>query len=151
MTAAENRQPDLSVRDTAEFDDPRRPLVWTLKVGAWALVAITVVSLLAWGATRDLPGVWGALMGAAIGGGFVLATVITVLATSNMSPIATMAVVLGGWVIKMAVTVWLLSWLRPLEFYDPTAFGVSAIAALVVALGVETWGVLTSQTAYVSA
>lgn len=150
MTAEENHTPDLSVRDTAEFDDPRRPLVRALQVGGWALVAVTVVSLMVWGATRDLPGIWGALMGAAIGGGFVLATALTVLATSNSSPTATMAVVLGGWLVKMVVIVLLLLWLRTLDFYDPTAFGVTTIAALVVALGAETWGVITSRTAYVS-
>ncbi|MCP1387315.1 hypothetical protein M5J20_03810 [Corynebacterium sp. TA-R-1] len=146
MTA---EQPDLTVRDTAEFEDHRRPLQRALKFGGWALVALTIISLMAWGATRDLPGIYGVLMGVGIGGGFVLATALTVLATSNSSPTATMAVVLGGWLVKMVVLVLLLLWLKGFDFYDGTAFGVTTIAALVVALAAETWGVITSRTAYV--
>lgn len=145
---SETTTPDLVVRDTAEFEDHRRPLVRALKAGGWALVVLTIVSLMGWGATRDLPGIWGVLMGVAIGGGFVLATALTVLATSNSSPTATMAVVLGGWLVKMVVIILLLLWIRGFDFYDQTAFGVTTIAALVVALAAEAWGTLTSRTTY---
>ncbi|QYH19876.1 hypothetical protein JKI95_01830 [Corynebacterium aquatimens] len=141
--------PDLTVRDTAEFEDHRLPLQRALKFGGWALVVLTVLSLMGWGAARDLPGIWGVLMGVGIGGGFVLATALTVLATSNSSPTATMAVVLGGWLVKMVILVLLLLWLKQYSFYDGTAFGVTTIAALVVALAAETWGVITSRTAYI--
>lgn len=148
MSTPEAREPDLTVRDADEFVDHRRPLIRALKAGGWALVALTIVSLMGWGATRDLPGIWGVLMGVAIGGGFVLATALTVLATSNATPTATMAVVLGGWLVKMVVVVLLLLWIRGFGFYDRTAFGVTTIAALVVALAAEAWGTLTSRTAY---
>ena len=89
-------------------------------------------------------------MGAAIGGGFVLATALTVLATSNSTPTATMAVVLGGWLLKMVVIILLLLWLRTMDFYDATAFGVTTIAALVVALAAETFGIISTRVSYVS-
>lgn len=143
-------EPDLAVQDTEEFDDPRRPLIRALRFGAYALLALTVISLMAWGNARDLPGIWGALMGAAIGGGFVLATALTVLATSRSTPTATMAVVLGGWLIKMVVLILLLLWLRSFDFYDTAAFGVTTIAALVVALAAETYGVISSRVSYIS-
>lgn len=147
--SAESRTPDLTVRDTAAYEDHRLPLVRALKAGGWALVALTVISLMGWGAARDLPGIWGVLLGVAIGGGFVLATAVSVLATSKSSPTTTMAVVLGGWLVKMVVLGMLLYWLRGFGFYDSTAFGVTTIVALVVALAAETWGVITSRTAYI--
>lgn len=139
---------ELTTRDTADFEDQRRPLIRALKAGGWALLALTVVSLIGWGYARDLPGLWGVLLGVAIGGGFVLATAATVLATSKSSPAMTMAVVLGGWLIKMIVVAMLLVWLRNFDFYDHGAFGVTTIAALVVAVAAEAWGVITTRTAY---
>lgn len=138
----------LEVNDTSSMSDHRRPLVRALKVAGWALVALTVVSLMAWGAVRELPGIWAVLMGVAVGGSFVLLTALSVLVTSNSSPNATMAVVLGGWLLKMGVLVIFLLWVRGYDFYDHLAFGVTTIAALVVALAAETWGVVTTRTTY---
>ena len=140
----------LEVNDTSQVSDHRRPLIRALKVAAIALVVLTVVSLMAWGAARDLPGIWAALMGVAVGGTFVLATAATVLATSNSSPNTTMAVVLGGWLIKMGLLAVFLMFIRGFDFYDHFAFGVTTIAALVVALAAETWGVITTRTTYLS-
>lgn len=138
----------LEINDASAMSDHRRPLVRALKVAGWALAALTVVSLMAWGATRDLPGIWAVLMGVAVGGSFVLLTAVSVLATSNSSPNATMAVVLGGWLLKMGVLVIFLLWIRGYDFYDHQALGITTIAALVVALSAETWGVITTRTTY---
>ena len=70
----ESQPRDLNVRDASEYTDQRRPIIRALKVAGGALVALTLISLMAWGATRDLPGIWAVLLGVAIGGGFVLAT-----------------------------------------------------------------------------
>ena len=145
---ASTSKPDLNVRDTDEFTDQRLPIIRARKIAAGALLALTVLSLMGWGAARELPGIWGVLMGVAIGGGFVLATAASVLATSNSTPSMTMAVVLGGWLVKMVVLILLFVWLRGFEFYDNTAFAVTTLAALVVALTAEAWGVITSRTAY---
>ena len=138
----------LEVNDANAMTDHRRPLVRALKVAGWALVALTVVSLMAWGATRDLPGIWAALMGVAVGGGFVLSTALTVLATSNSTPNTTMAVVLGGWLLKIGLLVLFMLWIKGFDFYDHQAFGITTVAALVVALGAETWGTITTRTTY---
>ena len=140
----------LEVNDANAMSDHRKPLVRALKVASWALVALTVVALMGWGAARDLPGIWAALMGVAVGGAFVLATTVSVLATSNSSPNTTMAVVLGGWLLKMGLLAIFLLWIRGFDFYDHRAFGVTTIAALVVALAAEAWGVLTTRTTYLS-
>ena len=140
---------NLEVSDTAQYQDQRRPLLRALRFGTIALVALLIDSLMGWGAVSGAPGLWAALMGVGIGGGFVLLTAISVLVTSNSTPTATMAVVLGGWLIKMVVIVLILLALRDATFYDSTAFGVTTIAALVVALGAEAMGVLSVRTAYI--
>ena len=138
----------LEVNDASDASDHRQPLIRALKVAGWALVALTVVSLMAWGAARDLPGIWAVLMGVAFGGGFVLATAATVLATANSTPTTTMAVVLGGWLVKVGLLAVFLMWIRGFDFYDHRAFGVTTLAALAVALAAETWGVITTRTTY---
>lgn len=132
-----------------EYEDPQAPLKRALKLGGWALVALTIVSLAVWGGMRDLPGIWGVLLGAAIGGGFVLLTVVSVLLTSNTTPATTMTVVLGSWLVKLLVLMGILAWLRTMTFYDTTAFAVTIIAALVVVLAAEVWGIMTTRTLYV--
>lgn len=146
---ASQSEGDLTVADTSDFDDPRRPLVRGLRLGGWVLFALTVISLMAWGAASGLPGLWAVLLGAAIGGGFVLLTAASVLATSGTSPSTTMAIVLGGWLVKMVVLIIVLMLIRDLHFYDHTAFGVTTIIALVVVLGAEAWGVITSRVGYI--
>lgn len=138
----------LEVNDASDASDHRQPLIRALKVAGWALVALTVVSLMAWGGARDLPGIWAVLMGVAVGGGFVLATAATVLATANSTPTTTMAVVLGGWLVKVGLLAVFLMWIRGFDFYDHRAFGVTTLAALAVALAAETWGVITTRTTY---
>lgn len=132
-----------------EYEDPQAPLKRALKLGGWALIALTIVSLAVWGGMRDLPGIWGVLLGAAIGGGFVLLTVVSVLLTSNTTPATTMTVVLGSWLVKLLVLMGFLAWLRTMTFYDTTAFAVTVIAALVVVLATEVWGIMTTRTLYV--
>lgn len=139
---------EVKVNDISEATDHRQPLIRALKVAGIALVVLTVVSLMGWGSARNLPGIWAVLMGVAVGGGFVLATAASVLATSNSTPTATMAVVLGGWLLKMGLLVIFLLFIRQFDFYDATAFGVTTIAALVVALAAETWGVISTRTTY---
>ena len=132
-----------------EYEDPQAPLKRALKLGGWALVIITIISLAIWGGLRDLPGIWGVLIGAAIGGSFVLLTVISVLATANTTPSMTMAVVLGSWLVKLLVLIAIMVWLRDLTFYDNAALAVTIIASLVVVLASEVWGIMTTKAMYV--
>ncbi|QCB28242.1 hypothetical protein [Corynebacterium endometrii] len=134
----------------SEFDDPRRPLIRAVRLGAIALVVITIASLAIWGGLAGLPGIWGVLIGAAIGGGFVLLTALSVLVTSGSTPSTTMAVVLGGWLIKIVVLILVLLLIRDLDFYHTMAMFVTVVLALLVVLGTEVWGVITSKVTYVS-
>ena len=149
MNTLDARIPDHTVREESEFQDHRRPLIRAFKAGGWGLLGLTVISLAIWGGMRDLPGIWGVLIGAAIGGGFVLLTVASVLATSGTSPSTTMAVVLGSWLVKLIILILALMWLRTMDFYDTAALGVTVILALIVVLATEVWGVMTTNVTYV--
>ena len=67
-----NSTTNTSLDTDTDFEDQRRPLVRAVKFGALALAALTVISLVVWGLVGGAPGLWGVVIGAAIGGGFVL-------------------------------------------------------------------------------
>lgn len=137
--------PDVNVSEDGDIADHRRPLLRAAKWGAVAIAVITVVSLALWGNFRGTEGLWGVLIGAAIGGGFVLATVGVVLLTSNTTPQTTMIVMLGSWLIKIVVVLGILLVLRNMDFFDHTAMGVTVLLALVVGLFSETVGIITTR------
>lgn len=134
----------------SEYDDPRRPLLRAVRFGTIALAVITIISLALWGYFRDLPGIWGVLIGAAIGGGFVLLTALSVLFTSSTNPATTGAVVLGSWLLKIVVLIIVLAIIRDMQFYDRMALLVTLVLALVVVLATEVWGVITARVTYVN-
>ncbi|AKK02884.1 hypothetical protein CEPID_05075 [Corynebacterium epidermidicanis] len=134
-----------------DFDDHRRPLMRAIRFGSIALLVVTLVSLVGWGYLRELPGIWGVLIGAAIGGGFVLLTAMSVLMTASTTPATTGAVVLGGWLLKIVVLLIAMYVLAGQTFYDRMAFFVTVVLALIVVLGTEVWGVITSRVTYVGA
>lgn len=133
----------------SEYDDHRRPLLRALKYGWMSLIVATIISLAVWGGMRDLPGIWGVVLGASIGGGFMLLTALSVLATSNTSASTTGAVVLGGWLLKIIILLIVLFLIKDAQFYDRLAFVVTVAVALIVVLGSEVWGVVTSKVTYV--
>ncbi|MDU0478421.1 hypothetical protein QVA66_04105 [Staphylococcus chromogenes] len=136
---------------TENFDDHRRPLLRASKFGSLALLVLTIGSLAVWGYARSVPGLWGVLIGAAIGGGFVLLTALSVLLTANTSVSTTGAVVLGGWLLKIVVLLLVMYVLAGQTFYDRLAFFVTVVLALVVVLACEVWGVITAKVTYVGA
>lgn len=135
----------------SKYDDPRRPLLAALRYGAIALGILTVLSLLAWGGKYGMPGVWGVILGAAIGGSFVLLTAASVLFTAKTSPTTTGAVVMGGWLLKIVILILVLVIIRDMEFYHAMTFFITVVLALVVTLGAEVWGMSQSNLTYVQA
>ncbi|MCT1547063.1 hypothetical protein [Corynebacterium amycolatum] len=133
----------------SKYDDSRRPLLAAARSGTIALAVITVLSLLVWGGKNGMPGVWGVLLGAGISGSFVLLTVLGILFTARTSPSVTLAVVLGGWLLKIVVLIGVLVVIRNLEFYDNMTFFVTVVLTLMVTLGAEVWGMSQSNLTYV--
>ena len=120
-----------------------------VKLGGLALVALTVISVIAWTLADGVPGLWGAVMGAAIGGAFVLTTAVVVIATANTAPQTTAAILLGTWLLKLVVAIGIVAVIERFDFYSRPAFAVTIIAALIVVLAAETWGILKTRTPYV--
>ena len=134
----------------SKYDDHRRPLFKALRNGAYALGVVALVSVIAWSFAEGMPGFWGALIGAAIGGGYVLLTAVSVLATSGQSIGMIGAVVLGGWLVKVVLVLMILMLLDPLTFYHRGAMVITLIIALVVCIIAEMVGVLRTRTTYVT-
>lgn len=145
--ADKKQLPDL--HDTTHADDHQWPLKRALRISGIALSVIAVVSLMLWGYLRDLSGIWGALIGLAIAGSFMLMTVVVTLMTSNSSPATTMAVVLGSWLAKIAVVLVVMLVIKDMDFYDKTALATTIILSLVVLLAAETWSVTKAQQTYI--
>lgn len=150
MPPAEDEALGKEGTSASTADDHTKPLRRALAYGAAALGIIALVSLLGWGLGRGMPGVWGVVLGAAIGGGFVLLTAASVLFTAHSSPGTTMGAVLGGWLLKIIVLIAVLSLIRDLEFYDRLALFVTVVLALVATLATEVWGIMTTRVTYVS-
>ena len=96
-----------------------------------------------------MPGVWGALLGAAVGGGFVLFTAVVVLATANSEPTTLAAVLLGSWLLKLILAIVVMVVLRGMDFYSRGTFVAVIALAVVGLLAVETRAVLGAKDPYV--
>lgn len=120
-----------------------------LRTGALALLVLSVLGAIGWYVVDGLPGLWGALIGAAIGGLFVLVTAGTMVATAESAPQTTAVVLLGTWLLKLVVVLGVVAALKPLDFYSRTALGVTIIVAMVVVLAAEVAAVLRTRAPYV--
>ncbi|GAC56815.1 hypothetical protein GOHSU_13_00370 [Gordonia hirsuta DSM 44140 = NBRC 16056] len=129
--------------------DSLAPLKNGLRYGLLGLLALTAVGLAIWGPYKGLPGVWGVLVGAGVGGSFILLTVITIMATAKLPPSMTMAAVMGSWFLKMVVVLVVMAILGNMDFYAKGALVSMLIGAIVAVLGSEVWGVLTTKTPYI--
>lgn len=135
---------------SSKYDDHRRPLQRALRYALVATIIIAVASAAVWGGLRDLPGLWGVLIGVGIGFGFAIFTVISVLATANTNPTTTGAVVLGSWLLKIVVLIIVLVVLRDMDFYDPLALFVTVAAVTVAMMASEVWAIVTTNVTYVN-
>ncbi|QCQ93781.1 hypothetical protein E7742_04595 [Rhodococcus sp. SGAir0479] len=95
-------------------------------------------------------GLWGALIGAAVGGGFILCTALAVLLTAKLPAVTAGAVLLGSWLLKMILAIVVLALLDPLDFYNREAMVIVIVMSLVVVLGAETYGVVQTRVPYVT-
>ncbi|BBE46823.1 hypothetical protein RE2895_37540 [Rhodococcus erythropolis] len=120
-----------------------------MKWGVMGLIALAVVGALLGGLFAGKEGVYGALIGAAVGGGFILFTALGVLLTAKLPALTAGAVLLGTWLLKMILAMVVLFVLSDMDFYNKTALVLVIIMSLVVVLGAETYGVLGTKTPYV--
>ncbi|MFD2793168.1 hypothetical protein ACFS27_06375 [Promicromonospora vindobonensis] len=86
--------------------------------GLLLVAGLAVLGSIAGYLLAGLPGVWGALVGAALAGLFSGGTVLSMLFAVGKGPTTTGAIVMGGWLIKIAVLIGVLAALSGLDFYD---------------------------------
>lgn len=137
--------PDI-VRATT---DPLGALRAGLRYGSIGLVLLTVLGLAVWVPVAGKPGLWGVLVGAAVGGGFILVTIIVVLCTAHLPPTTSLYIIMGSWFLKMVAVIVLTGLIKNMGFYDKGALVSMLVGAIVVVLGAEFYGVLRTRVPYV--
>ena len=133
----------------APIPSPTDALRSAVRYGVIALIFLAVVSAVVAYLVVGSRGLWGALIGSAVGGLFILATAVSVLVSARMPPTAIGAVLLGGWILKMLIAVLVLGILRGMDFFDHRSLGVVVIASLVIVLGAEMFGLFRQRVPYV--
>lgn len=124
---------------------PDAPLRAALRYGIAGLAVLVVISSILSLIIAGMPGLWGALLGAAIGGGFILTTAASVLFSAKIESGLQGIVLLGSWVGKLLVALVVVAVLRQFDFYSPGALFLTVVGALLVVLGAETYGLLRQK------
>ncbi|MCW4355179.1 hypothetical protein ONR57_17880 [Hoyosella sp. YIM 151337] len=131
-------------------DDPAAPLRAAVRYGVIGLIVLAVAGSIIAYLAAGLSGLWGALIGAAVGGGFILFTALSVLFSARYNALTAGALILGGWALKMLLALVVFAVLSNMTFYSQPALAIVVIAALILVLGAETYGVLKQRTPYVT-
>ncbi|WP_040774983.1 hypothetical protein [Nocardia pneumoniae] len=129
---------------------PDAPLRSALRYGLIGLGVLVVLAVGLGAAVSGMSGVWGALLGAAIGGGFILTTAAVVLFGAKLPPTTAGLVMLVSWVGKMLVALIVIAILNQFDFYDRVVLFLTVVGALVIVLGAETYGVVRQKVPYVT-
>jgi hypothetical protein len=122
-----------------------------------ALVQITVlvVALAGVGAVVGLlvagvAGVWGALIGAALGLLFCGATVAAMLVAGRLPPASMMAVTMGVWLVKVVVLLIVVAVLDKQSFYSAKVLVAVLLLVLLGSLVIDARAVLRGRVPYVT-
>lgn len=122
--------------------------------GLLVALAVALVGAVIGGLVAGAPGVVGALIGATLAASFLAITAASVLLAARLtvddpgSPIF-FAVILGSTLLKFVVFIVAVVLLRDLPILDPVVLFLTAIAAMVGGLVVDTVVVLRARIAYV--
>lgn len=137
--------PDRHVSTAAVLAMIRTVLRRLLLVSAVIIVLAVAVGYLVAG----MPGVWAALVGGALSLAFTGATAGSLYLVAGRSPELLQIVMLGGWLVKMALVILLLTWLQGQTFYHRGVLVATIVVAVVAALAVETVTVVKARIPYV--
>jgi len=129
---------------------PDAPLKAALRYGLIGLAVLVVIAAAIGTAAAGLPGLWGALLGSAIGGVFILTTAAVVLFGAKLPASTAGLVMLVSWVGKVLLVLISVAILTRFDFYDRVALFLTVMGALVIVLGAETFGVVRQKVPYVT-
>lgn len=147
LVAVSTSEPAAADRSTAP--DHTSALRAAVRDGVIGLLVLAGVAAGASSLVVGLPGVWGALLGAAVGGGFVLFTAVVVLATARSEPTTLAAVLLGSWLLKLILAIAVMMVLAGMDFYSRGTFVAVIALAVIGLLALETRAVLRTKVPYV--
>lgn len=124
-----------------------RIIVWGL-VASVALAAVAgVIGYVAVG----MPGLYSALIGAAVSFVFFSITALVLLFTSDMDPTVMAAGVLGGFLIKIAGFLGVIALLGDKGFYDRLTLFLTLVVGAVVSLSIDVIAVRKARIPYTHA
>ncbi len=130
---------------TASEHHPDAPLRAALRYGIAGLVVLVIVSVLLGSILAGGAGFWGALIGSAIGGFFILTTAALVLFSAKLDSGIQGMVMLASWVGKLLVVMLVVAGLKQFDFYSPMTLFLTVVGALLIVLGAETYGLLRQR------
>jgi hypothetical protein len=113
--------------------------------GAYLAIAIAVIGSLVSMLTVGLPGVYAALIGAAISTSFSLMTIFSVWFGSKLPLNGFYALVLGGWLIKVVLFGVVLAILQGAQNFNGPVFFFAIVAGVLGGLGIDSWLVLKAR------
>lgn len=133
-----------------KFDNAQTVFIKVLKLGSMLIAAIAVLGSGIGFFAAGLPGLFGALAGAAIALIFVSLTAISVLVGSKLSLGGFYGVVLGGWILKLVLFVIAISVLKSIEGLNGIAVFSTLVASVLGSLAVDGFVVTKSKIPVVS-
>ena len=133
-----------------KFDNAQTVFIKVLKLGSMLIAAIAVLGSGIGFFAAGLPGLFGALAGAAIALIFVSLTAISVLVGSKLSLGGFYGVVLGGWILKLVFFVIAISVLKLIEGLNGIAVFSTLVASVLGSLAVDGFVVTKSKIPVVS-
>ena len=125
------------------------PFVAALRYGGAGLAVVAVVSSIISYLADGTRGLWGALIGAALGGSFIIATVLVMYLMRNAPPTTTGGVLMGSWLVKLLIAIGVMAVLRGMDFYNNISLVLTIVATLIVMLSVETMAIVRTRVPYV--
>jgi hypothetical protein len=133
-----------------KFDNAQTVFTKVLKLGSLLIGSIAILGSVVGYFAAGLPGLFGALAGAAIALIFVSLTALSVLVGSKLSLGGFYAVVLGGWLLKLVLFVLAISILRQVEGLNGVAVFATLVASVLGSLAVDAFVVTKSKIPVVS-
>ncbi len=133
-----------------KFDNPQTVFTKVLKLGTLLIVSIAILGSAIGFFAAGLPGLFGALAGAAIALVFVSLTALSVLVGSKLSLGAFYGIVLGGWLLKMVLFMIAISVLLQIEDLNGVAVFGTLVPSILGSLAVDAYVVTKSKIPAVS-
>ena len=153
-------EPPASGDSTEPTDTPAIPVVpahvtkeiftSALRATLIMLVVLTVLGVGIGALVAGASGVWAALLGVGVTLIFSGTTIASMLYTADKGPNITMAVLLGGWIAKMAVLIVILAVLGQMDFYHHLIFAVIVLVGVVGSAALDMLSVIRGRQPYVT-